>query len=58
MVDKRKRWKAVDVLCHPWIVTQGNSRPMPSSFEEHKKEILKDLADKAKIYAAEPFAPK
>ncbi|CAF0747474.1 unnamed protein product [Brachionus calyciflorus] len=58
VVDKKKRWKAVDVLCHPWIITQGNSKPLPPKFDKFKEEYLKELADKAKIYAAEPFAPK
>ena len=28
VVDPHKRYKAVDVLCHPWILTHGNSKRM------------------------------
>ncbi len=58
VVDIKKRWKAEDVLCHPWIISQGNSKPLPPNFDEYKKEHLNELRAKAKIYAAEPFAPK
>lgn len=53
----KKRWKAEDVLVHPWILSQGNSKPLGSNYEEIKKEHLSDLKVKAKQYAAEPFVP-
>ncbi len=55
-VDAKRRWKAEDVLCHQWIITQGNSKPLPPNFEEYKKEHLAKLRAKCKQYAAEPFA--
>ena len=55
VVDIKKRWKAEDVLTHPWIVTQGNSKPQPSNYEEHRREMLNDLRTKAKQYANEPL---
>lgn len=55
VVDIKKRWKAEDVLCHPWIVSQGNTKPLPSNYEEFKREHLNELRAKAKQYAAEPF---
>lgn len=58
VVDIKKRWKAEDVLCHPWIISQGNSKPLPPNFEEYKKEHLNELKTKAKLFAAEPLAPK
>lgn len=58
VVDINKRWKAEDVLCHPWIITQGNSKPLPPNFEEYKKNYLNELRSKAKLYASEPFASK
>ncbi len=56
VVDVSRRWKAEDVLLHPWIITQGNSKALPPNFEEYKKNYLNELRAKAKIYAAEPFA--
>ena len=56
VVDIKKRWKAEDVLIHPWILSQGNSKPL-TNYEEVKKEHLSSLKVKAKQYAAEPFAP-
>jgi hypothetical protein len=56
IVDIKKRWRAEDVLTHPWIVTHGNTKPLPSNFDEHRKDMLNDLKAKAKVYAAEPFA--
>jgi hypothetical protein len=57
-VDIKKRWKAEDVLTHPWIVSQGNSKPLPPNFDEHKKNLLDELKAKAHVYSAEPFATK
>lgn len=56
VVDAKKRWKAEDVLCHQWIITQGNSKPLPANFDDFKKEHTQKLKDKCKKYAAEPFA--
>ena len=57
VVDVKKRWRAEDVLTHKWIVTQGNTRPLPSgsSYDEHKRELLIELKTKAKQYASEPM---
>ena len=55
-MDIKKRWKAEDVLIHPWILSQGNTKPI-GNYDEVKKEPLADLKQKAKQYQAEPFAP-
>jgi hypothetical protein len=55
VVDIKKRWKAEDVLCHPWILTQGNSKPLSAPYDEVRKEHLSELRTKAKQYMAEPF---
>jgi hypothetical protein len=36
-------------------VTHGNSKSMPTNYDEHKREQLNDLRTKAKQYQAEPF---
>ena len=43
VVDVKKRYKAEEVLCHPWIITQGNSKEMPPNLEEYRKELLNEL---------------
>lgn len=58
VVDKNKRWKAIDVLCHPWIVSQGNSKPLPAYFEKFKDDYQNELAEKARNYASEPIISK
>ncbi len=55
MVDIKKRYKAEEVLCHPWIVTHGNSKELPANFDEHRKEMLNELKTKAKQFSQEPF---
>jgi len=58
VVDIKKRWKAEDVLVHPWIVTQGNTKPLPANYDEFKKDYLNELKVKAQAYRAEPWATK
>lgn len=55
VVDVKKRFKAEDVLCHPWIITHGNSKELPANLDEYRKELLSELKTKAKQYAQEPF---
>lgn len=53
----KKRWRAEDVLTHPWIVTHANTQPV-ANYDEHRKQALDELKAKAKAYAAEPFASR
>jgi hypothetical protein len=55
VVDIKKRFKAEDVLSHPWIITHGKSKEPPANYDEHKKELLNELKTKAKQFAQEPF---
>ncbi|XP_076437219.1 serine/threonine-protein kinase DCLK3-like [Babylonia areolata] len=51
VVKKSKRYTAVDVLSHPWVVCGGDtSRPLPgiASLSSYCKEIRHDLQDQAK----------
>ncbi|PVD35815.1 hypothetical protein C0Q70_02784 [Pomacea canaliculata] len=51
VVDKSKRYTAVDVLSHPWIVCGGNTNhPLPgiSSVSNYCKEVRRDLEEQAK----------
>ena len=52
MVNKAKRFTAIDVLSHPWIVCQGDtSRPLHGidNISTYCKEIKRDLVDQAKV---------
>lgn len=48
VVDKRKRYTAIDVLCHPWIFTHGGSQPPPDNPDEFRKKKRKELESQAK----------
>ena len=54
IVDKKKRYNAIDVLCHPWIITQGGALAAPENMEQHRKNLRKDLEIQAK-YNLESF---
>lgn len=55
VVDVKKRWKAEDILIHPWILSYGNTKELPANLEEYQKKILNELKIKAKQYASEPM---
>jgi serine/threonine protein kinase len=55
VVDIKSRWKAEDVLLHPWIITQGHTKELPANFSEHRKQLLSELKAKGKQYASEPM---
>lgn len=42
------RYKATDVLCHPWIITQGGSKDSPSDMATHQAQLREELKNKAK----------
>jgi serine/threonine protein kinase len=51
IVDKSRRYTAIDVLSHPWIVCGGNTQqPLPgiTNISTYCKEIKKDLVEQAK----------
>ncbi|XP_064644818.1 serine/threonine-protein kinase DCLK3-like isoform X3 [Lineus longissimus] len=48
IVDRRRRYKAVDVLTHPWIVTLANTQDVPSNMAEHRLTLRADLELQAK----------
>ena len=51
VVDKSRRYTAIDVLSHPWIVCGGNThQPLPgiASIQNYCKEIKRDLEEQAK----------
>ncbi|CAH1775078.1 unnamed protein product [Owenia fusiformis] len=51
VVDKKKRFSAIDVLCHPWILSRGGADPLPdnlANFRENRREELKSEADRVK----------
>ena len=54
----RKRWKAEDVLAHPWIVSQGNSKTLPPNYEEFRHNFKLEVNRKTRIYAAEALPSK
>ncbi len=55
VVDIKKRWKAEDVLSHPWVLNRGNSKQLPEDVEEYCKDVMRDLKVKKKQLAAEPL---
>jgi serine/threonine protein kinase len=55
VVDVKKRWKAEDVLTHPWILSNGNTKELPPNLQEYQKKMLNELKLKAKQYASEPM---
>ncbi len=55
IVDTKMRWKAEDVLSHPWILSRGNTKELPKNVDEYRKEVFSDLKAKKKKSAAEPL---
>ena len=49
VVDIKKRYTAIDALCHPWIITQGRARTPPENMPEYRTKLRKDLEAEAKI---------
>lgn len=50
VVDKKRRFTAIDVLCHPWILCGGDVSGMNSSqIEELRKATRKELETQAAL---------
>ena len=50
VVDKKRRYTAIDVLCHPWILCGGDVGSMStSSVEELRKSTRKELETQAAL---------
>lgn len=48
IVDKGMRYKATDVLCHSWIITQGGSKEGPDDMTGYQAQLREELEKKAK----------
>ncbi|ELT91299.1 hypothetical protein CAPTEDRAFT_217544 [Capitella teleta] len=49
VVDRKKRFTAIDTLSHAWIITNGGSLPAPSNLEQHQLTLRRELKDEAKV---------
>ncbi|PAA92541.1 hypothetical protein BOX15_Mlig029963g1 [Macrostomum lignano] len=49
VVDRRRRYTAVDVLCHPWVISVGGSRKLPANvtMKEHQAKLREQLTKQA-----------
>ena len=48
IVNQKRRYTTIDVLCHPWIITLGNSRPAPNDMAAHRHNLRRDYETQAK----------
>ena len=48
IVDKKKRYNAIDVLCHPWVITRGGTMRPAEPMDEHRKNLRKELEQQAR----------
>ncbi|KAK2141329.1 hypothetical protein LSH36_1120g01059 [Paralvinella palmiformis] len=48
VVDKRKRYTAIDVICHPWIITFAGTLGI-EDMETYRKNLRVDLETQAKL---------
>lgn len=53
VVDRKKRYTAIDVLCHPWILTNGGTVHLPHPIEQHSNNTRNRLLTKAADNMAE-----
>ena len=56
IVDRRKRYTAVDVLVHPWVITFAGSKHPPAPMDEHRRSLRAQLDSQAKSNKAEYLA--
>lgn len=50
VVEKRKRYTAIDVLCHPWILCGGDVSSMDAAkIDELRKSSRKELETQAAL---------
>jgi len=52
-VDKRSRYTAVEVLCHPWIITVGGSKELPDLFPQYQEKYREVIIAQGKANYAE-----
>ena len=43
IVDRRKRYTAIDVLCHPWVITRGGSTRPSEPMDDHRRNLRREL---------------
>ncbi|KAF6032495.1 DCLK3 [Bugula neritina] len=53
VVDKRSRYTAVEVLCHPWIITVGGSKELPDLFPQYQEKYREVIIAQGKANYAE-----
>ncbi|XP_074652924.1 serine/threonine-protein kinase DCLK3-like isoform X2 [Tubulanus polymorphus] len=49
VVEKKGRYTAIDVLCHPWIITQANTLHPPESMASYRINLRKELEIQGKL---------
>lgn len=49
IVEKRKRYTAIDVLCHPWIITLASSIPPPDNMADYRRKLREELQTHAQL---------
>lgn len=49
IVEKKKRYSAIDVLCHPWIITTGGTKAPSESIDTYRKNLRTELESQAKL---------
>jgi serine/threonine protein kinase len=49
IVDRRRRYKSIDVLTHPWIVTLANTLESPTNMSEYRLNLRMELDTQAKM---------
>ena len=47
VVNIPQRYTAVDVLCHPWVVTQGGAHQIPN-MADHRQKLREKLETESK----------
>ena len=58
IVDRKRRYTAVDVLVHPWVITFAGSKHPPAPMDEHRRNLRANLETQAKANKAEYVAAK
>jgi len=48
VVSKKQRYTAIDVLCHPWVITEAETMAPPGRLDDHRKNLRNDLTQEAK----------
>ena len=43
VVDRRKRFTAIEVLCHPWTISSGGALSVPEKIDEYRHNLRKEL---------------